>query len=326
MKRAFLCLPLSFIITTFFCLPLSFAAFLNFGGGAKSAALGGSLVAGGEDVFVTQINPSLLTMLKDPQFGFEYQKLFTGLSGPDGTVPGFHPVDLNVSNVALGIPFRKLIGNFGLSYTAFSSPNLYKEETIQIFMARTLNDLILKDSEESLGIGIGLKYLKRSVEPDEYTQTFFNTNTNSASGITMDIGSFYMPLPYVSIGISLKNLLGADVGIVKEDQVPREIIGGLFWTLPAETLGQRTLISAAISRRDGELRANYRGGMEVDFSNFFPRIGFDRDEFSAGFGFEFLKKETWGLTLDYAFIFPITVSGTTGSHRVALKMDFNREK
>ena len=106
------------------------AAFLNFGGGARHAALGRAVVAGECDAFSGQVNVAMLALMKNSQFIFEYQNLYAGLPKPDGSVPGYKSPDISVSNIAAAVPFRRLIGTFGVSYMRFGNSDLYTEETV----------------------------------------------------------------------------------------------------------------------------------------------------------------------------------------------------
>ncbi len=204
----------------------AYAAFNEIGIGARPLGLGGAFVALADDSNATNYNAAGLSYITDIHISATHAQRFNGLVS---------------HNTIIGIiPFGSL-GTIGASIGILTEDSdIYREQTIRMSYGRT----IIKQ----FGIGINLKFLGTSYdETNEFVaENPYFTNTSS-SAFSVDLGLLAKPFNSLSIGVSVENLVPADVSIsdLQTDSVPMNIRAGIAYSL--ESIAEMSAQGAAIS-------------------------------------------------------------------------------
>ncbi|MDA7858002.1 OmpA family protein, partial [bacterium] len=129
-----------------------------------------------------------------------------------------------------------------------------------------------------------------------------------------------------------------DVGLVTEDKVPREWRAGLAWRIGSFYLTRNVVIEDVIfpafdityrqkdNTYDSE-ELNIHGGLECWFAkkSFGFRFGGNMREITFGLSYNNESLKGLGLEIDYAFIWPLEIKDSIGTHRVGLTARFGEE-
>ncbi|MFH1540792.1 MAG: hypothetical protein ABID79_02935 [Elusimicrobiota bacterium] len=338
-KKFFLLLyTLCFTLILFYTLHLTLlhSAFKDTGWGTRPVGMGGAFTAVSNDACGILYNPAGIYQVKYNELNFMYAKLYTGLD----------TVDLETSYVACVFPV-KYVGSFGLNWASFISAKQYREDTVSLTYARKINDLIKHYFRRKLvpeiSLGLNIKYLQHSYILDNYTvdDPVF-VQGKSRSNITIDFGLFSKPFPKklsdLSFGIMLKNINQPDVGLKTRDIVPAEIRIGGAYKIKKFNVIKNILFSLDVAGRNQQWgktsdKLNLCFGSEAWFANELIglRFGVNSTELSSGLSIgtpakikynRRVAKLKFKLQLDYAFLWPLEIQETTGSHRVSMSYKF----
>ncbi len=250
-KFRLMCYHILFI--TIFVCSSAFAAFNDIGVGARPLGLGGAFVALADDSNAVNYNAAGLSYFEQIHVGATHAQRFNGL--------------VNYNTIGGVIPFSS-IGTLGVNVGILAEDSeIYREQTLRFTYGRT----IIKQ----LGIGINLKHLNLSYDDaNEFVKENTYFTQTSSSTFTLDLGLLAKPFNSLSIGISVENLVPADVSISDSntDSVPLNIRAGIAYRL--ESIAEMSVQGAAISNllkgtlatveltsRDGELYT--RTGLEM---------------------------------------------------------------
>ncbi len=300
-------------------------AFKSSGWGTRPAGMGGAFCAIADDTSGPLWNPAGITQVKRPEANFMYARLFTGLE----------TVNLGLDYFSFVFPRNKYTGAWGVSWANFSCTDLYREDTVSITYAERLNDLFPRLIPE-VSIGASLKYLSHGYTLDEYakhdTETVFDKGT-SKYAFTGDVGLLVRSNPgrepWISIGASVKNIIKADVGLRTEDVVPMETKFGIAYRMGDFKFLNALVMEDVTGAFDVTLRDkdwNYHLGWESWFKRrtFGLRAGGNDREITLGLSYNNELLKNLGIQLDYAFILPLQIEETWGSHRVSLTVRFGK--
>jgi hypothetical protein len=289
----------------------AFAAFKDDGWGARPLGMGGAYTAFGDDVNAQLYNPAGIWQVEDFEATFMYAKLFYGLD----------KVDLGMNYVSAVYPLKGKM-NIGVLWADFVSADQYKEDTLAISAAMPITDYI--------SVGTNLKYLNHAYTLDIRTvnDPVFASG-NSKSAFAADLGIQYVMMDdkhyQAMMGFSAKNINQPDIGLKSEDIVPAELRLGF-----AATFYGKVTISPALDigyRNQGygtdTDKLNVYAGCETKFFNglLAARAGANINEITVGIGFT-PKIGNIETSMDYAFILPLTIQESSGSHRVSLTLHF----
>lgn len=298
------------------------AAFKDMGWSARSAGMGGAFTAVSDDSSGILYNPAGLTQAKRAEVNLMHAKLFAGLD----------EVDLGLSYGALLFPTKNM-GTFAANWANFSSINQYREDTVSIAYAGSLNALIKRLVPE-ISFGINIKYLSHSYTLDERTRPdpVFADGSSKAS-MALDCGIWSRPIPNwcsgLSAGLVFKNINHVDIGLKTKDIVPMELRYGLAYKINKYWGIRNILTSFDYVYRDQEWgsdedKMNLHFGMEAWVFNEILgfRLGGNYNELTSGFSVGSPEKFNLNLKLDYAFLWPMKISETLGTHRISLTYGF----
>lgn len=223
-KLKFMCFNLLFI--SIFLSSYTYAAFNEIGIGARPLGLGGAFVALADDSNASNYNAAGLSYITDIHISATHAQRFNGLVSYN-TIIGIIPVGS--------------LGTIGASIGILNEDSdIYSERTIRMSYGRT----IIKQ----LGLGINLKLLGTSYdETNEFVAENPYFSNTSSSAFSLDLGLLAKPFNSLSIGVSVENLVPADVSIsdIHTDSVPMNIRAGIAYSL--ESIAEMSAQGAAIS-------------------------------------------------------------------------------
>ncbi|MDO8733792.1 MAG: type IX secretion system membrane protein PorP/SprF, partial [Elusimicrobiota bacterium] len=308
------------LLSTFLPFYLStclYTAFMDTGWGTRAGGMGNAFTAIANEPAATLWNPAGLSQLEMLETTFMYNKLFAGLD------------DVNLTQMFAAGALPTEIGAFGFTITDFALWGFYRENTISASYSRDLAD--------DIGIGfpsmagINLKYLTHSYTLDDRTKNMSDPvfDKTSAGGFTPDIGFLLKPSNF-SFGLSALNILQPDVGLKTEDKVPMLLKFGTAYRIGDWKFFENITPTVDVSYRkpaDTDADIKISGGVETwfNYNTWAARFGGNDRELSLGFSYNKMFKES-GLQLDYAFLLPLQLADTSGSHRLSLTFRYSLSK
>ncbi|MHB9155380.1 MAG: PorV/PorQ family protein [Endomicrobiales bacterium] len=321
-KFALLILALGTLTPDLWSLNLGFAredggvpgAFLSFGAGARSLAMGKTFVGVADDASAVYWNPAGLTQLKTQDITALYASLY------DETAYSFISYARPVAGSgAIGIAVVNLnSGGFQLrdefNYdTGIASLN---ETAAIISYAKTLwYGSTAKGDGGRLSAGINLKAVNQNID------------STGDTGYGMDLGLFWSHcaaesecgsiLAPLSIGLSLQNVIAPSLKLRNEaDTYPLGVTLGFGYRFFEEKL----LLALDINQISGRQLKMHLGGEYVLNKLIAFRVGLDETELTSGLGFKWNN-----YSLDYAFAYHDAWSANENlgiSHRFGLTIKF----
>lgn len=241
-KKRFICIQLIFI--SIFLASVSNAAFNEIGIGARPLGLGGAFVALANDSNAANYNAAGLSYIEEVHIGATHAQRFSGL--------------VSYNNIVGVIPLGSL-GSLGANIAILSEDSgIYREQTIRLTYGRTIIN--------QLGVGINLKHLGTSYdESNEFVAENPYFSNTSSSAFSLDLGLLAKPFNSLSIGVSVENLVPADVSISEThaDTVPMNIRAGITYSLEsiAEMSAQGAAISNLLKATLGTVEVTSRDGI-----------------------------------------------------------------
>ena len=301
---------LTFVITICFVIGnLLYGAFKEIIFGARPSGLGSAFVGVADDSNALLFNPAGIVQIEKPEVNFMYSKLFYGLED----------TDLSSGFAGFVCPISKF-NSLGIHWANFISLDEYSEDMLGLSYGFAVF--------EQIYFGFTLKYLNHSYVLDERTKNdpVFSSG-KSKYGITLDLGAL-AKFDNFSVGISGKNITEPDVRLKTKDTVPMQITAGFGYNVEEFLFLKNFLMVFDTSYRNQEWgstfdKLNFNLGFE-----FYPvkpltlRIGGNASGISLGSGIKFSKLSIFELQLDYAFLYPLYVKETVGTHRVSLIFRF----
>ncbi len=213
------------LFTTLCFTPLTFAAFNDIGVGARPLGLGGAFVALADDSNAPNYNAAGLAYIEEIQIGATHAQRFSGLITYN-TIGGIIPLGS--------------VGTLGANIGILAEDSdIYQEQTICFSYGNTIF--------EQLGVGANLKLFGITYdEENEFVIENPYFSQTSSSALSFDVGLIAKPFNSLSIGISVENLLPADMSIsdVHKGSIPLNIRAGFAYRLEsiAEISAQGAII------------------------------------------------------------------------------------
>jgi len=172
-------------------------SFLNFGAGARALGMGKAYVGLADDATAVYWNPSCLSKL----FGNELIVLHA-MMFEDTTYDfiSFAYPTLNFGTFGLGATFLRSTGFEGRNISNEVIGN-FDETNLAVFLSYGIK------LNESIGVGASVKLVSQSV---------WDYKDNS---IGIDVGAFYAPLNFLSVGLMLENVLQPRIKLKSEEDI-----------------------------------------------------------------------------------------------------------
>jgi len=307
------CLLSSILCLTFVCFTFVSqlnAAFKYDNYSVRASGLGSAFVGVADDSNALLFNPAGIAQIEKPEVNFMYSKLFYGLE------------DVNLSSNFAGFVYPILkVGSLGFYWTNFVSLNEYSEDIFGFSYGIPVS--------ENIYLGLTLKYLGHKYFIDKRTENdpVFSNGKNSKYDISVDFGTL-AKFENLSLGFSVKNVNEPDIGLKTEDKVSMQITAGLGCNVDEFLFLKNFLIVFDISYRAQQWGSNFdKLNFNLGFE-FYPikqltiRVGGNTSEFSLGSGINFSKISIFEFQLDYAFLYPLYIKETIGTHRISLVCRF----
>ena len=221
----------------------TYAAFNDIGVGARPLGLGGAFVALADDSNAANYNAAGIGYIDKIQVGATTAQRFNGL--------------ITYNSINTVIPIGK-IGSIGAGFGVLAEDSeIYQEQTVRVSYGNTLF--------KQLAVGANLKVFGISFdETNEFIveNPYFERTSNSA--VSFDFGVIAKPLQSLSLGVSVENLLPANISIADVDTstVPLNIRAGLAYKLEsiAEMSAQGAVVSNLLKGSLGAFEVASRNG------------------------------------------------------------------
>jgi hypothetical protein len=234
-----------------------------------------------------------------------HAKLFTGMD----------EVDFSMSEAAYIHP-ASAHAVVGAGFARFQSKGLHTEDTIVVSYAHRYGE-----GSGGTAVGVSLRHLTQSFELDERSArdpVFQKGRRQSAMALDLHAHTRALEtwMPGLALGLSVRSLNRPDIGFLEEERLPLETVAGVVYRW-------RTLaLPLDVVKRDGSVRM--RLGMEAAFAKerFAIRAGGDPDRLASGIGYRQALPNGSSLLFDYAFIWPLKLKESSGSHRVTMGVKF----
>jgi len=284
----------------------------NVGAGARSQALGNSVVAVVDNADAIFENPAGLGQIESKQLAYTNVSLFFG--GIEGDNLGQHVV----SYVQ---PLGSKLG-LGLGYERIGS-ELMSENGAFLSLSYKLT--------QGLSMGLSAKYLfwkVGNIPPDNGKPD--PLSGQSAGNVGVDLGLMWKsPFKGAQVGLMLKNLNQPSVAYkaVKSDpdagKLPMDVHLGIGYRLNAQSLVSVQYVRRDLTGEESDSRLVV-GGETTLVEGLMLRAGgskiFEEDaqgDLNAGLGYQWNK-----LWFDYAYHIPLDLTETNGAHRFSFAYDF----
>ena len=305
MKVKLIILLSTIVLGLIFTVPTQ-AAFQILGNGPRPASMGGAFTALADDANAIWFNPAGIAQLQQRQATTMYARLFPGLNFD------------KLHNFLLG--YVQPIGSFGHLGVGWCGlkADVYSENVISVAYAKSWRD--------RLYFGVTGKWLQWSA--DSYTDPITGVSDQdfSNSSIAFDVGALYnigtfFNYATIKVGAAVQNLNEPNISQSGEDsgKIPRTLRAGLLFDT------ENYLVEADILRY-GDL-TKFLFGVELKTAGPYDlrvRAGtiqlagdYEGGEFDGGFGIT-----VKGISVDYAFLYPMQIKQMGGSHRFSLSYKF----
>ncbi len=232
-----------FLLVWLFFPVSTFAAFNAIGIGARPLGLGGAFVALADDSNAASYNPAGLGYIDTIHIGATHAQRFNGL--------------ITYNTVAGIMPLGRL-GSIGASLGILGEDSeIYQEQTLRFSYGKAF----LKQ----FSIGANLVRLATSFdETNEFVSENHYFSQTATSAFSTDVGIIAKPFIGLSIGVSVENLLPANLNIseLDTDSVPRNIRAGVAYRLEsiAAMSTQGEAVSNLLKSSLGILEFGFRNG------------------------------------------------------------------
>lgn len=275
---------------------------------ARAAALGGAFSTIGDDPTGAFYNPAAVAAARPWGANFGYAQLFTGLDN----------VDLSMSQLAYVHPLPEGTA-ISIGWGSVVAGGLRREDTVVLGVAQRIENV---PAIGILSAGASLRYLSQKYTLDAARSAgdpVFRDG-NQRGVVAIDVHA-HVPemdplLEGLSMGLSVRGLNNPDVGLGSEARLPTEVVFGLKydfkrWSLPMDMVA-----------RDGEIEPHLGVEGRVARDRVALRAGTDTHQAGVGFGYAHPLGQSTQLQMDYTFLWPLEVEGTSGSHRATIGLRF----
>ena len=311
-------ISLLLLTSIFYPSSVVYPAFMDTGWGTRAGGMGNAFTAIANDASTPLWNPAGIAQIEMLETTFMYNKMFLGID------------DVNLTQMFAAGVYPSQIGTFGFSITDFSLWGYYRENMISTTYSRNFTEML--KLKFPVMAGLNLKYLTHSYTLDDRTRKLKDpvfAGGTSAGRFTPDIGFLLKPSDF-SFGLSALNILQPDVGLKTEDKVPMIIKFGTAYRVGDWRFFENITPTVDVSYRkpaDNDADIKISAGCETWFNyhTWAARFGGNDREITLGFSYNKMFKES-GLQLDYAFLYPLQLADTSGSHRLSLTFRYSIPK
>lgn len=302
---------LSILIIIVVNLNLKAGGFDDLGNSARVVSMGGANIAVGEAAYSIFYNPAGIHNINNFSISTTYSNLY----------PGIEDDNINYLSLSAVVPWE-LIGKFGLGGT-FLNSELWKENMFLFSYAREIFG--------NIAFGGSLKLLQWSADaaPGESALSYF--------GFTIDAGAHYtfsdiLQNSDLRVGVAVQNITQPSIASNGSDDAKLPISLGLGFAFVSHEYNYIVALDLVSFDNSTKIKTGAEFlGLKQDVlglsTAFLIRVGYDgiigSDIYSqrginGGFGLNIND-----LRIDYAYVFPLVMQNTGGSHKISLNYNFN---
>ncbi len=286
-------------------------AFQDRGLGPRAMGMGRAFSAAADDGNALFWNPAGTAFLDGGEASFSWEHLFPGLTG----------ININTGYAEAIIPLQTW--RLGAAATIYDAQGLLLESVVLAHVSKKLGD--------SSAAGVNVKYLRNQFDvASDVTsagEPLFSQRTGR-SVATFDAGFKTVPVPWLELGASGRNVTEPNVGLDTVDRVSAVYQAGAAWKPSPQTIVEGDLLYTDMTESTAMQKLNYAGGVEQWFFaqgdvNLAMRAGANRNELSGGMSVKVSGRSSINFRLDYAFVYSRGSTGSEGSrHIIGLEMPF----
>lgn len=320
------------------------AAFETWGISVRARGMGNAMAATHGDINSLSHNPAGLASIKSIQLILNYDMPVTGMNEDTINIFNASFAAPYVANKAINWPgtlFNLLSfgltkkffqnGGYGVSFYMLSD-EIYYERAISFALSRKLDNLL--NTGLNFSIGARFNVFMRGVNDNEYVSAnpYFDNGTSTA-GFGMDLGIIMHLSPKFHIGAYMNNVVKPNMAI--NDSVATEYLDpslryGITWNVGDISFMKHLTVAysrTSIGKESGDIREaptiNHFGFEFWQLKHMLAfragyEFGDDLSNISVGLSFD-LPLGNHELQLDYAWVLPLKMSSTYGSHLVSLQ-------
>ena len=291
---------------------LLLADFEELGWSAASAGMSDSAMFSRKIPSLFYINPAASSYFEEPVIGMEYENMYPGLSDGSGLTRNIFTYTQKLDGAGCAAGFEK-----------FSLDNLYSENTYIVNYSKKLR--------EEWFAGGNLRILQKHYGSDSYTSNAIASDGSASrvadplsdkTAFTLDGGLTRIFSGGWSLSSAMSFITSPDTSLGGGYKRKPTLSAGAVYETGLLTVGETLRFSEGnywsnigFERRLKNETFKVRGGLSVGTG--------DLRLLSAGFGYLHLGR----LSLDYAFIYPLTgVKNSGGRHRVSVSFIFGGGK
>ena len=309
----------------------AYAAFGDLGAGARGPGLGNAMAAVADDVYALHYNPAGLGLVARPQFAAAYTQHYMGLTDGSNMGTSFFGYAHPLENGRRGT-FAGALNSFTLD------GGLYRENTIYLSYGRLA---WTRPGGAELFMGTTLKYLHSSfgysAESADATNGIIRTGqadpllsgNSSHKAFDADLGLLYRLNTHYQLGLQAAHITRPEMAFssADSDRLPVAVkLGFNYKSLISNLAAQVETKTAPDGSADNIVTAAAERWFPKAMTGDFGVRG------AMGIGTREYKQLSLGLSyrtrrvqVDYGFALPFGgISGTSGSHRMALTFHFGR--
>ena len=292
-----LTLSLIFIVNITFL----YSAFWELKPGARSGGMGfaySAIVKNSESVFY---NPANLIYTEKPNLFLEYSKLYYGLDFDS----------LGYKSIFYSIPESE-IGSFGAGFTSFDG-NFYSESTYFLSYSKSFSL-----AKARYSAGVTFKYLKKNIDKnysnDISNDPFFDEFGTALSNFTFDLGFTYRSSSEFINSFVVKNITKPNMAYQSniDESLPMIVTYGLAKKyniiFPTVFSAELEIMDTSIGKDMNQIWYGFGVESELKKDNLFGRLGFNKNEISAGLSYSNLSYGKSNFSFDYSISVPFSLT------------------
>lgn len=233
----------------------------------------------------------------------------------DSGVVGFYGMpfsgmtEVKMNYISFAGNYKMVEQGFGGGVWMMDVDGIYRESVILCGYSRMVK---IFDKEVSFGGGLKLMGYKLDVNAEDYGNDPLIQKANK-NVVDLDLGFVGRLTDFVKVGLSIRNILGSDLGVEDKDNLSREASVGVVYTL--RSVSDIDFLFSIINRGS---TVKFSLGVESYLGGKLGlRVGYSSDGYGIGVGFKVKK-----INFDYGYLISSDFIDGGGSHYASVGIKF----
>jgi len=262
----------------------------------RGIGLGGAYSALANDGFSPIWNPANMDAFPDMALSLAYTAFYAGIHGD--------MIQEGALGTVLKLDRKLRYGSFGISYIQYLS-DIYSQGKITFGYSKRLVGTAVG---RCFAVGVNAAIIRSSFNRSNFVNfdsgdPVFSVRTSTAD-YSVDAGMLIRPAKFMTIGLVASNINKPDISISQSGANKLPLIGKFAMALTTKPITVAFDVEY-YDKAPSDKRLQIHAGVEKQFGkNLFIRAGWNRHEFTAGFGYkQKRKKSAW--SVDYAISYSL---------------------